>query len=44
MINYKFEEELEKDEEIKKEFSYKDLVKFIALGWYIYTRILKEKF
>lgn len=43
MIDYKFEEELEKDEEIKTQFSYRDLLKFIALGWYIHIHILKEK-
>ena len=46
-MSYKFQEQAEKDEnvdvDVNEEFSKKELINFIVLGWYIYTMILKEK-
>ena len=45
-MSYKFQEQTIKDEnstEDTEEFSKKELMNFIVLGWYIYTMILKEK-
>lgn len=44
-MSYQFQEQASKDldnSSINTEFSEKELIKFISLGWYIYQRLLKE--
>ena len=41
-LTYKFYEELENNNKINNnEFSKEDMVKFLSLGYYIYTHLLK---
>ncbi len=46
-MSYQFQEQAGRDmdtseEEIEPCFSQADLVKFLSMGWYIYTRLLSE--
>lgn len=41
-MKYNFEEELSDDRELDNDFSKDDLIKFLSLGYYIYTHILNE--
>ena len=40
LINYKFHKEMINDSEESENFSQKEMVKFLSLGWYVYTNLI----
>ena len=40
LINYKFHKQMTNDSNDSDEYSDKDMIRFLSLGWYVYTNLI----